>query len=451
MVTTERNKAQSNATRRGGDVVPTLMNVLGSTLIVAVFALTLPLVVPKLLGYQVFDVISESMEPAIPVGSVIYVREAEPSDVQVDEVIAFMDDGDVVAHRVVANRTSMGEFVTKGDANNAEDPKPVPYDELLGVVAMHVPVVGRFMSLYASTFGKVYLGLALGCGIMLNMLADAKRREASRAARQRIRENAAAAASGDAPVAARPPRRGGWLRTVFMALLALVFVGSAGVVFYVRHERKVAIEVYDAAAQTYSRKDAADSTSVPNSVDFDALRAVNPDVIGWLYCPGTNIDYPVLKGADNDVYLRHDYTGEYNINGSVFIDSENQRDFSDANTIVYGHHMNEGVMFGSLENWGDQAFYEQHPVMWLLTPTQTYQVVIVSCHHVSAYSDMYDILRGHDETFEHFLAEAVAESEIIPVEGATVNPDRNYIMLTTCSYIFDSARFVVHGKLVPVA
>ena len=79
---------------------------LGTLFIVAVFALTLPLTIPRLMGYQVFSVISGSMEPAIPVGSVIYVREADASEVQVDEIIAFYDEGSVVAHRVVANRTS---------------------------------------------------------------------------------------------------------------------------------------------------------------------------------------------------------------------------------------------------------------------------------------------------------------------------------------------------------
>ena len=209
---------------------------LGIFLIVVVFALTLPLTLPRLMGYEVFDVISGSMEPAIPMGSVIYVRSAEPEDVQVDDVIAFMDDGSVVAHRVVANRTSMGEFVTKGDANNTEDLFPVPYDALLGVVALHVPMAGAAMSLYSSPIGKMYLVMALACGIMLNVLADHLRSQRSEQVRKRVQDGQITmSAAHAAPIEEeRAPRRrtGTWIRTVAMCVLALVFLGSGGVVFY---------------------------------------------------------------------------------------------------------------------------------------------------------------------------------------------------------------------------
>ena len=87
---------------------------------------------------------------------------------------------------------------------------------------------------------------------------------------------------------------------------------------------------------------------------------------------------------------------------------------------------------------------------WLLTPTQDYQVVLVSGHHVSAYSDMYRILPEHDEAFAQFLASARESSDFVPVEGADADPNANYGMLSTCAYIFDDARYVLHGKLVPL-
>jgi signal peptidase len=155
----------------------------GTVLFAAVLLLTLPLAAPRLLGYDVFDVLSGSMEPELPVGSAVYVRAVEPTEVDVDEVIAFYNsEGNVVVHRVVTNRTSLGEFVTKGDANNVEDREPIPYDALLGRVMLHIPVVGRFMALYSSNVGKVYLLLTAACGVMLNMLAG--RIRASRKARE---------------------------------------------------------------------------------------------------------------------------------------------------------------------------------------------------------------------------------------------------------------------------
>ena len=185
-------------------------------------------------------------------------------------------------------------------------------------------------------------------------------------------------------------------------------------------------------------------------IDWEGLRAVNPDVVGWIYCEGTEINYPVLHGESNDQYLRHDYTREYNLNGSIFVDAVNRDDFVDANTIIYGHHMNYGAMFANLDFWADQAYYDEHPVMWLLTPVQDYQVVLVSGHHTSAHSDMYEIYAEHDAKFRRFLSEAIDQSDFVPAEDVTVNEGNNYVMLTTCAYIFDDARYVLHGKLVPV-
>jgi sortase B len=435
---------------------------LGTLFIVAVFALTLPLTIPRLMGYQVFSVISGSMEPAIPVGSVIYVREADASEVQVDEIIAFYDEGSVVAHRVVANRTSLGEFVTKGDANNTEDLFPIPYDALIGVVALHVPYVGRAMAIYASDVGKVYLMLTLACGVMLNILADRLRRNRSRRLRRDIERQLADGAQVDASTVAaaeREERRashgGRWVRTVVMAVLALVFLGSGGVVAFVNWQYHLSDETYDAAKSSYvkgTKDEAAAKAGViaPIEIDFKDLLEVNPDIQGWIYCEGTDINYPVLQGETNDTYLRHDYRGDYNVRGSIFIDADNNPGFTDANTIVYGHHMSSGTMFAMLEDWSSQEYYDEHPYMWLLTPEQDYQIVLLSAHHVSAHSDLYEIYHEHDANFEHFVTEIMSESDFVPVEEATFNADRNYVMLTTCAYVFDDARYIIFGKLVPV-
>ena len=427
---------------------------LGIFLIVVVFALTLPLTLPRLMGYEVFDVISGSMEPAIPMGSVIYVRSAEPEDVQVDDVIAFMDDGSVVAHRVVANRTSMGEFVTKGDANNTEDLFPVPYDALLGVVALHVPMAGAAMSLYSSPIGKMYLVMALACGIMLNVLADHLRSQRSEQVRKRVQDGQiTVSAAHAAPVEEeRAPRRrtGTWIRTVAMCVLALVFLGSGGVVFYVRHQYQVSAEAFRVLADKYVSPSGATGVHPPITVDFAALQAENPDIEGWLYCANSRINYPVMRGATNDTYLHHNMKGEYDFAGCLFVDAESQPNFADASTIIYGHHMLDDSMFGTLDDWADQGFYEEHPVMWLLTPTQNYQVVLVSGHAVSAYSDIYEVHRERDAAFAQFLATVSEQSDFTPVEGADLNPDRNYVMLSTCSTLFEDARYVLHGKLVPV-
>ena len=459
----KKRQKHSNVNKRhgGGKGISVLCRILGTLTILAVIGLCLPLAVPQLLGYEVYHVVSGSMEPEIPQGSVLYVREVAPSHVEEGAVIAFERGEGVVAHRVETNRTSLGEFVTKGDANETADPAPVPYDELLGEVEYSIPMLGQFMALYASQVGKIYLLLVLGIGVMLNLLATrlSEKRQAREELEAVVQEAVASGVlvvdeadtgAAGARVLRRHKRRVR-LRRVLMVLLALVFVGSGGTVAYVRYQRRLSDLTYEQAAESYAQLvEQADFAVAPIKVDFDTLCAQNEDVVGWIYCEGTPINYPVLHGKTNDEYLRHDYTREYNIDGSIFVDSDNRRGFVDANTIIYGHHMDHGAMFATLDKWADQKYYDKHPVMWLLTPTQDYQVVLISGHHTSAYSDMYEIIPEHGEEFDHFLSEAITQSDFEPRPDATVNNNRNYVMLTTCAYIFDNARYVLHGKLVPV-
>ncbi|MCI8391702.1 MAG: signal peptidase I [Roseburia sp.] len=153
-------------------MIPALCNLFGILILLAVIALCLPLTAPRLMGYEIYHVISGSMEPQIPVGSVIYVAAAAPEDVLENDVIAFWSNDSVVTHRVMSNRMVEGEFVTKGDANEAEDINTVPYENLIGQVKYHIPILGDLMVILTGTVGKIYLLGFAACGVMLNMLAS---------------------------------------------------------------------------------------------------------------------------------------------------------------------------------------------------------------------------------------------------------------------------------------
>lgn len=135
-----------------------------------------PVTVPRFLGYESYSVVSGSMEPEIPVGSIIYVKPVEPVDVAAGEVIAFQSGDSVVTHRVIMNQQVEGQFTTKGDANAAEDVNAVPYGALLGRVERHYPMLGALLGLYGSTVGKVYVLCFAACGAMLNVLAGRMRK-----------------------------------------------------------------------------------------------------------------------------------------------------------------------------------------------------------------------------------------------------------------------------------
>lgn len=156
---------------QGGKFLPTLCSVLGTLILVAVIAVCVPITLPKLMGYHIYNVVSGSMEPEIPVGSVIFVRESLPEEIQEKDVIAFWREDVVVAHRVVRNQVVEGWFETKGDANAGSDMNKIPYDALIGRVTYHIPILGGIMALLTSTVGKVYMVFVAAIGAMLNILA----------------------------------------------------------------------------------------------------------------------------------------------------------------------------------------------------------------------------------------------------------------------------------------
>ena len=174
-----KSLARTKQNRNHG-FLPGLCNFIGIVIIMLVIVFCLILILPKQFGYQVYNVVSGSMEPEIPVGSMIFVENTAPEEVAAGQIIAFEAGGSVVSHRVVENRNAAGEFVTKGDANDTEDINTIPYDSLIGRVAYHVPRIGQFMMVYTSPIGKAYvLGFAL-CGLLFNVLGGrlrAARRE----------------------------------------------------------------------------------------------------------------------------------------------------------------------------------------------------------------------------------------------------------------------------------
>ena len=187
----------------------------------------------------------------------------------------------------------------------------------------------------------------------------------------------------------------------------------------------------------------------PIRVDFKALKSVNDDVVGWIYCEGTQINYPVLQGETNETYIRTLYTGEGHPSGSIFVDAGNLPEFEDNNTIIYGHHMADGAMFGTLEDWREQEYFDAHPCMWLLTPEQDYRVDLFSAYLVSATHDTFTIFRGGGQQFAAYLQRVVRDSAV--KADVETDPEAHYVLLVTCAYtVYDDARTVIHGRLVPV-
>lgn len=147
---------------------------LGTVLLMVLVMVCLPLTVPRVFGFHIYTVISGSMEPAIPTGSLVYVKGVPPEDVEEDDVIAFygsMDGASIITHRVVANSEIMSEFITKGDANDTKDMKPVSYDSYIGKVLLTVPGAGGIAQMFTSAAGKIAAACMIGLAVILQITA----------------------------------------------------------------------------------------------------------------------------------------------------------------------------------------------------------------------------------------------------------------------------------------
>ena len=181
-------------------------------------------------------------------------------------------------------------------------------------------------------------------------------------------------------------------------------------------------------------------------VDMNYLKEVSPSIIGWLSCPGTVIDYPVAQGEDNQFYLTHLADGSRNRNGCLFIDCGNAPDFTDDNTIIYGHHMQSGAMFASLVNYGDPAYYRAHPYFYLTIEGIPYRIDVFSGYDAAVTDSAYSRNFRTKHDFAVWMREIVARSDF--QANLELTTDDHIVTLSTCAYSFDNARYVLHGKLV---
>lgn len=148
---------------------------LGTIMLTALVVFCIPLTLPRLFGYHIYSVVSGSMEPSIPVGSMVYIKNEAPEDMKKDDVIAFYgarDSNAIITHRVVENRIVMGEFITKGDANQTEDMNPVPYDNFIGKVTCSIPKVGGAAQIFTSVTGKIAAVVIIVVALILETIAS---------------------------------------------------------------------------------------------------------------------------------------------------------------------------------------------------------------------------------------------------------------------------------------
>ncbi|PKM73183.1 MAG: SrtB family sortase [Firmicutes bacterium HGW-Firmicutes-16] len=246
------------------------------------------------------------------------------------------------------------------------------------------------------------------------------------------------------------------LRSVLIVVLSAVLIWSLARIGLTVGDYKTADAIYEKSRnESFHITESTPEVPVSNiseeyfpevSVDFESLTKTNPDVVGWLYIPDTDINFPLLRAADNWKYLSLSYNLQSTNSGSIFMDFRNSVDLSDDNTLIYGHNMKSGGMFGKLKEFGVSDYLTEHPDFYVFTETQVFKYRIFSAYKTQADSPSYTLSFSEDPDYKGFI-DYIKDCT---GENITDTPEENtpLITLSTCTSGQRSGRFVVHAYLV---
>ena len=178
-------------------------------------------------------------------------------------------------------------------------------------------------------------------------------------------------------------------------------------------------------------------------IDFAGLKEINPDVVGWIQMEALDVSYPIVKGTDNDHYLHYTFEGQKNAAGAIFMEYTNNSNFEDCNTIIYGHNMKNGSMFGLLRKYFKDKDSVPGRYIWICTPDKNYRYEIFSSHVVDAAGETYTLFPEANEQFASYL-DSMKQQSLVDF-GTEVTKEDKVITLSTCTGN-DATRFVVQAK-----
>lgn len=187
---------------------------------------------------------------------------------------------------------------------------------------------------------------------------------------------------------------------------------------------------------------------------YENLLKINPQILGWIAIPGTQLSFPLLQGEDNDFYLHHDVYGQKSRYGAIFVDCKADLCGGESNIIIYGHHMRNGSMFGSLEEYDSRSYYEEHPSFFLFLPEEEREYEIIAVLRNDIYSREKEPFQYYDyeriETREMFdeYCQGIKSHSLYDT-GLTAEYGDELVTLCTCSYSGKDERLLVVGRRLP--
>lgn len=229
-------------------------------------------------------------------------------------------------------------------------------------------------------------------------------------------------------------RRGSILSNLLIIVGVALLLLSAGLFVKAQIGYKQAEEYYDGMSKA-AIKDSSGDDGIP-TVDFDALKKINEDVVGWIYIPDTKVNYVVARGETNDTYLRHLLSGEYNVGGTIFMDMDDTAPgMVDQQTTIYGHHMNDGSMFKVIDDSRKQDAFDAIGKVYYITPEATY--VLKPMFTMLVQNDYVDARKANfdgEKAFTQYLQASLAKAEARAKDAADeVEKADKVLTLVTCA------------------
>ena len=229
-------------------------------------------------------------------------------------------------------------------------------------------------------------------------------------------------------------RRGNVLSNILIAVGVVLLLVAGGLFVKAQIGYKKANDYYNGIAEM-AVKDSSGEDGIPQ-IDFDALKKESDDIVGWIYVPGTRINYVVAQGETNNTYLRHLPNGEYSENGTIFMDMDGTAPgMVDQQTTLYGHHMNDGAMFEPIDASMDQRVFDTFKKVYYITPEMTY--VLKPMFTMQVQDDYVDARRTNfdsEKAFTQYLQASLAQAKASAKDAAAeVEKADKVLTLVTCA------------------
>ncbi|RKD34887.1 class B sortase [Lacrimispora algidixylanolytica] len=245
------------------------------------------------------------------------------------------------------------------------------------------------------------------------------------------------------------------LATVVLIIGLVLLVAGASMLLLDYQKKDKADRQYESLQELATEESSGETKSIQDKetiaessgayvspIQFDALKAINPDIVGWLKIEGTSIDYPIVQTDDNETYLNMDFEGKKNASGAIFLDYESEPDFSGRHNILYGHHMKNGSMFKDIIKYKEESFFKEHQDITIYTPQREFHLRPFTVLYTDADGERRRTKFDTEEDFDGYVEKMTKKGLFYQKPNEPIGTLWSFV---TCSYELADARTILYA------